>query len=157
MAIGNTTVRHLLDLLFLVGVVVKGLDGVAELIGGVVAIVLPGATVVSITHGQLHGGDLPLLIVFLLVHGVVKVAIVVSLVVGAVRVYPWAIGALAALTVAQVVDLVMRPSIGLVLLTILDVVVIALTWREWRERRSLRQTFAATAAWMRRRPSPSDG
>jgi uncharacterized membrane protein len=146
------TVRHLLDLLFLVGVVVKGLNGVAELAGGVAAAVLPATTSVSIAHGHLHAHDVPLLVVFLLVHGVVKVAVVVALIVGALRVYPWAIGALVVLTVLQIVDLAMRPSLGVVLLTILDVIVIALTWREWRARHSLRQTFVATVAWIRRRP-----
>lgn len=150
------TVRHLLDLLFLVGVVVKGLNGVAELAGGVAAAILPADTSVSIAHGHVHEHDVPLLVVFLLVHGIVKVAIVVALIVGALRVYPWAIGALAVLTILQIVDLVLRPSLGIVLLTILDLLVIALTWREWRAHRSLRQTFAATVAWVRRRPEPAD-
>ncbi|GAA2077955.1 hypothetical protein GCM10009840_11010 [Pseudolysinimonas kribbensis] len=146
------TVRHLLDLLFLIGVVVKGLNGVAELAGGAAAAVLPATTSVSIAHGHLHAHDVPLLVVFLLVHGVVKVAVVVALIVGALRVYPWAIGALAVLTVLQIADLALRPSLGVVLLTILDLIVIALTWREWRAHRSLRQTFAATVAWIRHRP-----
>jgi len=137
-------------------VVVKGLDGLAELAGGVAALILPAGSVVSIAHGHVHARDVPLLVVFLLVHGVVKIAIVAALVVGALRVYPWAIGALALLTVLQIVDLVMRPSLGLVLLTILDLAVIALTWREWRAHRSLRQTLAATIAWMRARPAPGD-
>jgi uncharacterized membrane protein len=93
--------------------------------------------------------------IYIAVHGAVKVAIVVALAVGAVRVYPWAIGALGILTIVQIVDLVVNPAIGVILLTVLDLIVIALTWREWRERRSLWDTFAATAAWVRRHPAPA--
>ena len=84
-----------------------------------------------------------------------KAAIVVALVLGAIRVYPWAIAALSALTVYQIVELVLHPSVGLVLLTLLDLAVIALTWREWRRRHSLRETLAETRAWLRRSSSTS--
>jgi uncharacterized membrane protein len=168
------TVRHLLDVVFLLGVVVKGLDGLVEVVAGIPLLFVSPASLTSFVQGiaarelledphdlvatllvrgvaQLHGRDAVLLGVYLLVHGIVKLAIVTALILGAVRVYPWAIAALAALTVYQIVELVLHPSVGLALLTALDLVIIALTWREWRECRSLRQTWAATIAWIRRR------
>lgn len=158
MSAGRDLLRHLLDAVFLLGVVFKGLDGLVELIVGIPLLFLPPTTITAVvghlaTH--LHGHDALLLGVYLVVHAVVKLAIVTALIVGALRVYPWAIAALGALTIAQLVDLCLHPSIGVAALTALDLVIIALTWREWRERHSLRQTWSATLAWLRRRPEPA--
>ncbi|MBW4042578.1 MAG: DUF2127 domain-containing protein [Acidobacteria bacterium] len=165
---------HLLDLAFLVGLILKGVDGLVELLAGI--------PLAFFTHGQigslaraitaeelredphdlianlvLHGaaaitsGTALFAAIYLIVHGVVKLAIVISLVVGAHRIYPWAIAALIGFVVFQLVELVSRPSVGVALLTVLDVVIIGLTWREWRQRRTFRETLDSTVAWVRRR------
>ncbi|MET4783179.1 DUF2127 domain-containing protein [Glaciihabitans sp. UYNi722] len=163
---------HILDVVFLVGVFFKGLDGLVELIGGVLLLFLSPSGLTSVAH-SLTGGELledphdiiaNLLIkgahqlggqgaffisLFLLIHGVVKLAIVISLIVGATKIYPWAIGALGILAIVQSVGFVVKPSIGVALLTILDFVVIALTWREWRQHRGLKETLCETIAWIR--------
>lgn len=168
-----TTERgHVLDLVFLVGVALKALDAVLELAAGLVLLFVTPEGLASLTRrltagellrdphdllanllvtgvAKLHPDDLRLLAIYFLVHGIVKAAIVIALVVGAVRVYPWAIGALSLLTLLQIVELARHPSIGLVVLTVLDVVIIALTWREWRQHRGLRETLASTRAWLR--------
>ncbi len=168
------TRRHLLDLFFLLGVALKAVDGLAELVGGAVLLFV-GPAGLSALVGRLtahaltrdpHDFVANLLVngtshlptstvqitaVFLIVHGIVKVGIVVAMLFGAVRAYPWAIAALAALTVLQVVQLAMHPSVGLVLFAVLDVAVILLTWREWRQQHGLRETFAETIGWIRRR------
>jgi uncharacterized membrane protein len=165
---------HVLDLVFLIGVALKGLDGLAELVVGVpLAFVTHGqltAIALAVTaqelsedpndrvaHLILHGaaastpGSILFAALYLIVHGVVKLAIVLALIFGAHRIYPWAIAVLSGFAVFQIVELVLHPSVSLVLLTLLDVVIIVLTWREWRQRRTLRQTLTETVAWLRSR------
>ena len=170
---GTDRVRdHVLDLLFLVGLLVKGLDGLAELVVGLPLLVLTRGQLTGLAeavtahelaedphdllaHLLLHGvaaasaGSLLLAGVYLIVHGVVKLAIVLALVLGKRRVYPWAIAALGVFTLLQLVELVLQPTVTVALLTVLDVVIIALTWREWRHGRTLRETLGTTAEWLR--------
>ena len=165
---------HLLDLAFLVGLVLKGVDGVAELIAGIPLLFLSHGQISSIAKALtaeelredphdlvanlvLHGaatitsGTALFAALYLIVHGVVKVAIVVALVIGAHRIYPWAIAALIGFVVFQIVEMIAHPSVGVALLTVLDVVIIGLTWREWRQRRTFRQTLDSTIGWIRPR------
>lgn len=73
---------------------------------------------------------------FLLTHGAVKVALVVALLKQKLWAYPWALGILTVFLLYQAYILVAKPSFGIVFLTILDVVVILLVWREWRKVRA---------------------
>lgn len=162
-----------LDGMFLVGVALKGLDGVIELLIGIpllfvshvqLAVVAAdlGASLLTSDPDSLLAGLLlhasvklsadSVVIggIYLIVHGVVKVAIVVALARGSRRVYPWAIGVLALLTVVQIVDVIVTFSIGMLLLTVLDAVVIALIVREWRDERSLPDVVRLRAPWARR-------
>lgn len=165
-----------LDLIFLIGVLFKGIDGLGELIGGAVLLFvspahLRGAADAAtaeelsedphdivanlIRHGAAHLGGSAIVYValYLLLHGVVKVAIVLALLLGSKRVYPWAIAALIAFVVFQVYELLTRPSAGVAALTVFDVFIIWLTWREWRRGRELRDTWRETVSWVFRRPS----
>lgn len=167
--------ERVLDLVFLLGVLGKGLDGLAELVGGVVLLVVtPGqlldtareltahelsedphdALANLLLHGlhQLGGGTVVFLAAYLLLHGAVKVAIVAALLLGTRRVYPWAIGALLLFLLYQLYEIVVAPTATMVVLTVVDVLIIALTWREWRHGRTLRQTWHTTLGWLLRRP-----
>ena len=75
--------------------------------------------------------------VHLIVHGLVKLGIVAAIFRGSRRLYPWAIAALGGFVIWQAYEFVQHPSIGLALLTLFDVVIVALTIREWRHHRSL--------------------
>ena len=56
-------------------------------------------------------------------------------------------------TIVQVIDLVVAFSIGVLLLTLLDLFIIAITVREWRHGRMLHDVLRARMPWlMRRRP-----
>lgn len=164
---------RLTDLVFLLGVLAKGIDGVAELIGGVIMLVISPsqlkhtASVLTakelsedpddllanlIVHGATHlqtQSDL-FIGLFLLLHGLVKIAIVTALVLGSRRVYPWAIGALLLFLVYQGYEIIVAPSPFMIALTLLDIVIVVLTWREWRAHRTLRDTFRSTRDWMLR-------
>lgn len=166
---------RVLDLVFLLGVLFKGLDGLVELVVGVVLLFVTPAKLQHaaaratsrelaedphdlianlIVHGaaHLHHGSIVFAAVYLLVHGIVKLAIVVALLIGSRRIYPWAMAALGAFLIFQVYELVTRPSIGVAILTAFDAVIIWLTWREWRRGRELRTTWRGTVAWVFRRP-----
>ena len=102
-----------------------------------------------IRHGaaNLGGSGVAFVAFYVLLHGVVKLAIVVALFAGSRRVYPWAIAALAAFVIFQAYELVTSPSAGVAALTVFDLFIIWLTWREWRRGRELRATWRGTVAW----------
>lgn len=168
--------ERVLDLLFLIGVLFKGIDGLVELAGGALLLIttpsqLQGAAKAVtgeelsedphdlianlILHGasHLHNGAVWFVAAYLLLHGVVKIAIVIALLIGSRRVYPWAMAALGAFLVFQLYELIIRPSISVAILTVLDAVIIWLTWREWRRNRELRNTWRGTLDWALRRPA----
>lgn len=164
-----------LDWLFLLGVLGKAVDGALEVIVGVPLLFLDRGRLIDLVSGaatrelqeepnqllaqlilhevgKLNSGVLLIGGIYLLVHGIVKLGIVTALVRGTQRLYPWAIGALSILFVVQVVDLAIKFSWGVLALTILDLVIIALTVREWRHGRSLRDVLRVRLP--RRRATP---
>lgn len=142
-------------LVYRIGLVLKGVDGSAELLAGLALLLFPHALARLIAplavseagphpyvnavaywfgradHELLAGNHL-FAVLFLLLHGVVKLVLVYCLLRGFHWVYPWAIGVLGAFAVYQGWVLVMRPSIGMALLTAIDLAIIWLVWREWR-------------------------
>lgn len=166
--------ERVLDLVFLIGVAVKGLDGAIELIGGAFLLFVTPTEILGLTRrafaselaedpndpivngilhsiGHLASGDARFLAAYLLVHGIVKIAVVIALLVGSRRVYPWALIVLLLFLIYQVYEIVTAPSVGVIVLTALDVFVIWLTWREWRHGRTLHQTWRETVHWVLRR------
>ena len=148
--------RDLLDQTFEVGIILKGLDGVLEVIGGLLLLVLSPATidriVISLTQHELsedphdflatnllrtaHGltGSAVLLgAIYLLAHGLVKVVLVSALLKNQLWAYPWTIAFLGVFIVYQLYRLSFKPSVGLTALTIFDTVIAWLTWREYRK------------------------
>ena len=166
--------ERIMDLIFLIGVLFKGIDGLVELIGGAVLLFVTPSQLAGAAHAVtanelaedphdiianllVHGvaslgaGGVGFLALYLLLHGVVKLAIVVALLLGSRKIYPWAIAGLIAFLAFQVYELVVSPTIGLVLLTVFDLVIVALTWREWRHGRTLHETMRSTVDWVLRR------
>jgi len=140
--------------LFQVGVVLKGLDGVLEVVGGVL-LALVGSTGVSrmvalLTQHELSedprdlvarwilehfsnigAGTAHFAAAYLLVHGVVKLVLVGGLIREKMGIFPWALGFLGLFILYQGYRLSIRPSVGLGFLTVVDVVVLLLVWREY--------------------------
>ena len=154
---------RLLDRSFRVGVTLKGLDGGLELIGG---IVLLFTTPEAINHvmraltqhelsqdpndfiarhllhsaGELTHGTALFAAVYLITHGVSKIVLVVALLRDELWAYPAMIVLLAAFIVYQLYRLVVRPGVGLVLLTAFDALIVWLTGREYRSKRRRRRS-----------------
>lgn len=146
---------HALHRLFTLGIWVKGIDGVLEIIGGSLLLLVSNAAlnqlVIALTQHELvedphdwianaarqavahlsvntrvFGG------VYLIAHGLAKVVLVVGLLRGRRWAYPFAIVFLSLFIAYQLYRLSYQFSPGLLLLTLFDVVMVALIRREYR-------------------------
>lgn len=160
----------LLDRTFEIGIILKGLDGVLETIGGTLLLAVTPATINRITRGLtqhelsedphdyiavnllrythgLTGNAVTFAAVYLLVHGIVKVFLVGALLRAKLWAYPWLILVLLLFIAYQLYRIAIKPTGGLIALTIFDAIITWLTWREWRKQLALpgaRQTSPHT-------------
>jgi uncharacterized membrane protein len=155
--------RGLLDRTFEVSIVLKGLDGALELVGGLLLLVVSPATINHviarltqhelsedpqdvISNRLLHfgagltGSAVKFAAAYLLVHGIVKVVLVLALLRNKLWAYPWLILFLIIFIYYQLYRITLQPSAWLIALTIFDAFVVWLTWREWRKQQVRRRT-----------------
>jgi uncharacterized membrane protein len=133
---------------------VKGFDGALEIIGGLLLLLISPAAlshlVIALTQHELvedpqdwianalrdtvaHmsistqvlGGA------YLIAHGLIKIVVVVGVLRGYRWAYPTAIGVLGAFIAYQLYRLSYAYSLGLLLITLFDIVIVGLTWREY--------------------------
>ena len=140
----------------MLGIGIKGFDGLVELLAGIWLLVSPqslhsllGAIIgeagehpgrmaafiaeyVAHIDKDIAKGGLLIVVLFLISHGVVKLALVYALLKKIIWAYPYALVVLAAFLVYQAYVFVLHPSLGMGLFAVLDVVIIWLVWREWR-------------------------
>ncbi len=144
-----------LHVAFEVGVILKGLNGLLELAGGVLLLVFPPSAIekfiVGLTSNELSkdphdviathlrqaahslsANDQLFAAIYLLSHGVIKAVLVYALIRDKLWAFPIAIGVFTAFGVYQIYRYFITPSGWLIALTVLDVFVILLTWFEWR-------------------------
>src|SRR6478672_3843983 len=156
-----------LDRVFEIGIIGKGLNGAAELIGGALLLVSTPARIhhvlAALTQGELsedphdfvashllHTGDglngsaLLYGAIYLLAHGIVKVVLVVALLLNKLWAYPWMIGVLLLFIGYQLYRIALHPTAGLMALTAFDVVIVSLTWREYTRQRNAGKAADAT-------------
>jgi len=150
--------QNWLDRVFEIGIIGKGLNGVAELIGGtlllfatpdrihhVLAALTQGelsedphdfvATHLLHTGSGLTGHALLFGAIYLLAHGIVKVVLVVALLLNKLWAYPWMIAVLVLFIGYQLYRIVLHPAVGLAALTVFDLVIVLLTWQEFKQQR----------------------
>jgi len=148
--------KSLLDKTYEIGIIIKGIDGTLELIGGILILTLSSDTILKITHfltqNELHqdphnfiathivklGDHLAnglniFAALFLLSHGIVKVVMVTCLLLNKIWAYPWSLGVLITFFVYQIYVMVVSPTFGMGFLTVLDAVIIYLVYREWQQ------------------------
>ncbi len=147
--------KTLLDKTYEIGIFIKGFDGLVELIAGLFLLIVQPATIGHWTHsiaqaelGEDHGfiathvvhygeslshGRNAFAITFLLLHGIIKVALVAALLRNKPWAYPFAIVALGLFIAYQAYELVVKPTFGMAFLTVLDALIIWLVWREWNQ------------------------
>lgn len=151
--------RDRLDRVFAIGIVLKGLNGLFELIGGVLLLLVTPTQIHGIirvlTQGELSedpddyvasrllqtgdgltGPGVLFGAAYLLIHGIVKVVLVAALLRNKVWAYPWMIAVLLAFIGYQTYRIVLTPAVPLIALTVFDLAIAALTWREYRRQRA---------------------
>jgi len=148
-----------LDRTFKIGLFLKAADGVLEIVAGALLLILSPSTIDRIAHavtahelgqdpndrlahfilhttGNLSSGTTLFGAVYLLSHGVAKVVLVYFVLRSKLWAYRWLIGLLGVFIVYQLyVVVLVKFSWSLVALTVFDVLLVWLTWREYRARR----------------------
>jgi uncharacterized membrane protein len=153
----NRAGRSLTDRLYFVGVSIKGVDGIVELILGLALLLVPSlphtaleaaasrASTGTIPFGQFISNYLENLdgtlahwgiwfvIAYLTAHGAIKVLLVVCLLLRLHRVYPIAVVVLGAFLAYEVYLFCAKPGVTLGFFVVLDAVIIYLVIREYRQ------------------------
>ena len=147
--------RSKIHVAFEIGVILKGINGLLELFGGCVLLVMGPQTIQVLvsrltqnelsedprdfiaTHLRAAAAHLSanaqlFAAVYLLAHGVIKALLVYGLVRDQLWAFPTGIAVFGAFGVYQIYRYAIAPSGWLIALTVLDVAVILLTWAEWR-------------------------
>ena len=147
--------RSKIHVAFEIGVILKGINGLLELFGGCVLLVMGPQTIQVLvsrltqnelsedprdfiaTHLRAAAAHLSanaqlFAAVYLLAHGVIKALLVYGLVRDQLWAFPTGIAVFGAFGVYQIYRYAIAPSGWLIALTLLDVAVILLTWAEWR-------------------------
>jgi uncharacterized membrane protein len=149
--------RDRLDRLFQIGIILKGLDGVLESVGGLLLLTVTPDTINTLAarltrhelsqdpndfianhllryaHG-LTGSAVTFAAVYLLLHGITKIVLVAALLRNQIWAYPWMIAFLLTFIGYQLYRIVLEPAFGLSALTVFDAFIVWLTWREWRKK-----------------------
>ncbi len=146
---------------FDVGIFFKGLDGVLEILGGVLVFLVNPETISrfigALTQhelsedphdvlgralvqlaGEVSADSQRFAGVYLLSHGVIKVFLVEALFRGRLWAYPTAIVFFAGFIAYQMYRYYLAPSVGMIVLSVLDLIVIGLTWLEFRRLKVIR-------------------
>ncbi|MEA3077017.1 MAG: hypothetical protein QOF60_1925 [Actinomycetota bacterium] len=145
---------RLVDRTFGVAMVLKGLHGLIETIGGILLMVLPVSAIdnaaVRLTRVELSEDSHDFFAhnllrltadlqhtrtfgaIYLLSHGLVKVVLVIALLRRQRWAYPAMLAFLVAFIAYQCYRMTYAPSIGLVLLTVFDAFVVWIVWVEYR-------------------------
>lgn len=145
------------EAVYKISVGIKGFDGLTELVTGLALWVSPTLvhSVLGAVVGEAGEGDskilhfiadtvahvdsdlaksgLAFLILFLIIHGLVKLVLVYCLLKEIVRAYPVALAILVVFLVYQAYVLIINPSIGMAFFTILDAIIIWIVWDEYQE------------------------
>src|SRR5215469_3764090 len=151
-----------LDKTFKIGLVLKGLDGLLEVAGGVLLLILSPDAIERIarrltaeelsedrhdlianyllhTTSHLSSGITLFGAIYLLSHGIAKVVLVALVLRDKLWAYPWLMALLLAFIAYQIYRVAwVHFSVGLTALTVFDALLVWLTWREYRSKRAHR-------------------
>jgi uncharacterized membrane protein len=159
-----------LDKTFKISLILKGLDGILEVIGGTLLLFVSPAAINQLVrvltahelsedphdliasyllHTTAHLGRGTTLFgaVYLLSHGIAKIVLVALVLRDKLWAYPWLIGLLLAFIGYQLYRITaVHFSIGLAALTIFDAFLVWLTWREYQSKRAAQHRAGAPAS-----------
>ena len=159
-----------LDKTFRISLVLKGLDGVLEVAGGILLLFLSPDAIEHLvrmltahelsedphdfvaryllhTTAHLNHGTTLFGAIYLLTHGIAKIVLVALVLRDKLWAYPWLIGLLLAFIAYQLYQItVVHFSAGLTALTVFDALLVWLTWREYRAKRAGQREAQALVA-----------
>lgn len=147
------------DRAFRISLWIKGVDGVLEILGGLLLFLVSpatlGALVGFLTRHELSEDPQDLIAnyllrqthnlsksatlfgaVYLLAHGIIKLVLVAAVLRERLWAYPWMITFLVVFIGYQTYRVALEPSVGLTLLTVFDLFVVVLVWTEYRRLRT---------------------
>ena len=155
----------MLDKTFKVSLVLKGLDGVLELVGGVILLFLTPQAIASIaktvTQHELASDPHDYIAnhilhasaatnasttifgaLYLISHGIVKIVLVTAVLKNKLWAYPWMVAFLVIFIGYQIYRMSYKFSYGMLLLTIFDIFIVVLTVIEYRRHKSAHEQMA---------------
>jgi uncharacterized membrane protein len=144
----------LFEKIFEGGLLIKGATGLAEFLSGLLLLFVSPASIHQFltfvtqrelnsdphdkfAHLILHSADSlntsnkTFLIIYLWIHAAVKLIAVIGILKNLLWAYPFALISLGILMLYQVYSIYVRASIGMILLTIFDVFILGMIWREY--------------------------
>lgn len=145
----------LFDKIFEYGIILKGIDGALEFIGGLLVIFISPASlhhfIAFVTHRELledprdpvahflinmtnqySAGGRTFLVIYLWVHALIKLVAVIGILKNQLWAYPFSLITLGLLIIYQLYDIfLVHATLGMILLTIFDVFILWLIWREY--------------------------
>lgn len=149
-----------LDKVFEVSLVLKGLDGLLEIIGGLLLLFVSSSAIQNVANkltahelskdphdflanhlisftNHLTVSSVIFGSLYLLTHGLVKVILVIAVLKQKLWAYPWMIGFLIVFIVYQLYRLSVKFTFGMMLLTLFDAFIVYLTVIEYRKHKRL--------------------
>jgi uncharacterized membrane protein len=146
--------QTVLDKVFEFSIILKGIDGLLELIAAVLLIFVKPEQIqgfiAAITQKELledpndmvanflvhstasiHSSTLTFAVVYLLVHAGIKLVAVIGILRKKLWAYPFSLITLGILVIYQIYSIFEKFSIGMLLLTIFDVFILWMIWREY--------------------------
>lgn len=150
----------LLDKLFEGGIILKGISGGLEFLGGLLLIFIAPSTlhkflafltqreIVEDPHDKLanlvlnsaqhfNSGGKTFAVAYLWIHAVIKLVAVIGILRNKLWAYPFALITLGLFMVFQVYSIIVKISLGMILLTIFDAFIVWLIWREYGKERAV--------------------
>jgi uncharacterized membrane protein len=153
---------------FRAGITAKGVDGILETVGGVLLWFVKPSSFAGLRNFWLHeishshhdfiavhllhlsqrlaSSDPVFASFYLLSHGLIKVVLAIALWLNELWAYPLAIAVFGGFCVYQVYRYTYTHSEALLWLTVFDIGVVVLTWREYRVQASERKAVTVSAA-----------
>lgn len=149
----------LLDKIFEGGILLKGVSGLLEFAGGLLLLFIQPVAIhdfitfltqrelledpndkiayVLLQATQNFGPDnRTFLIAYLWIHAVIKLVAVIGILKNQLWAYPFSLLSLGLLVIYQTYAIYVHASIGMVLLTVFDIFILALIWREYKKVKS---------------------
>ena len=145
--------KSLFDKIFEYSIILKGIDGLLEFVAGLLLFTVNPSTIHNfisfvtqkelledpndiVANLLLHatqniGGITTFAIIYLWIHAGIKLIAVFGILRNKTWAYPFSLGSLGTLVIYQLYSLSERISVGMLLLTVFDIFIIWLIWREY--------------------------